>query len=1055
MNYSINGYKDNSADKNNSYNIIPGKSITMQGVSRSLTLVPIVNGQPQYDRKRVAKPGDSDIEFEDDVESVLELPYAQYGIGNLLNPRTFQQTMYPVENFNSSLDYSTGVAGNSYMENNMPNFQNPYINQNQVQTNLPSTNEELTPLSLQPKGIIAPDTQTPLDDNLRQQQEALQIKDNVQINNNRNRPFIGSINPYGGWNMENTATALGAFARDKNVLGTVASAGKLLLSGARNYFAGDAAMKTYRESQQEYEDKMQDAERTQGWHWMQKGGKIGKILTGNYITGDENNQNPNVEFERGEYAQLPNGHTMEVLGDRHSEGGELATLPEGSRVISDYLKIGSKLATYFKKEHGLNVKSGSTFSTVLDQYKRKIGLSKLIDEESGLMKKIADQDDVEFEGTRDINLEVLSKKVNEMKPQKEALEDKFNTFTNLVFERQEQSKEVEGNNFEKQQGGDIVDPAMGQTPPQSTDGQDPMPQQPQSEIEQLILAYSQITGQDPATIIQQLQEITDETQLQQVIQQMMQAVQQTELAPEQQQTANPTPVEQEQVEQPDEQNAEQFKKGGVYYAQTGMTPDQFNSFLTNYRWQPDYQYGDINSQKTSLGNVLNRMGIQYGNSDLNTQMSQDAFAGQAQNAFRNKYKATSDHYSSKVAGTQTGLQNALDSKLVTESQLKNLGVKVKDGKVLRGSKGIVPQDNEEKLTNLITKAGAEKPEAFKNYVDNNFVDNKWYFRFPDIKDVNFSDEKQRDEYIKNGDYKLVETVDNKPIYYSNKQGLYFSPNVGTPAKTDPNGTPTPMSDTSGKQGNGMQEFGNRDRNYDNGLPMLVPDQSNIAPNYIPTTLRQIGSVQANPIAISPEATIQELNRQYNTASNMITENNPYTAGSAQANLQAQTNNSINQAYSQAAIANAQDRRNVENINEERIQQRDTTNLGLMGQYEKEAIVGLDNYIQSWRNYIDNRNLQNVNNWNLENQRQAFNAVNDNYKIGSMGWYQTDESPIFYFTGMNGQPMAYNTRTKQTYEVSKKNQDGTKTKSTTETTTNPPRKQKGGLLLSKDIKNWLK
>ena len=85
MKYSTTGYKDNSPDKNNTRNIMPGNLITMKGVSKQLTLIPIVGGKPMYDRQRIAKPGDSDIQFESDVESVLELPYAKVGT-QLQNP---------------------------------------------------------------------------------------------------------------------------------------------------------------------------------------------------------------------------------------------------------------------------------------------------------------------------------------------------------------------------------------------------------------------------------------------------------------------------------------------------------------------------------------------------------------------------------------------------------------------------------------------------------------------------------------------------------------------------------------------------------------------------------------------------------------------------------------------------------------------------------------------------------------------------------------------------------------------------------------------------------
>ena len=75
------------------------------------------------------------------------------------------------------------------------------------------------------------------DFNVSQKKVSYQItKDNG--GKKTNGAFISPINPYGGWNMENTATALGAFAQDKNALGVVGASGKLLLSGTRNAFTG-------------------------------------------------------------------------------------------------------------------------------------------------------------------------------------------------------------------------------------------------------------------------------------------------------------------------------------------------------------------------------------------------------------------------------------------------------------------------------------------------------------------------------------------------------------------------------------------------------------------------------------------------------------------------------------------------------------------------------------------------------------------------------------------------------------------------------------------------
>lgn len=1163
-NFSITGYKDNSPDKNNIYNVIPGRNITMQGVSKQLTLIPIVNGQPQYDRKITAQPGDADIEFESDVEGVLEMPFAQFG--GMLNPYTFQNTMYPINNLDTALDYARGISGNSYAENSNQNFQNPYVNQ-QVASN--STMTGIPPMvnfSAPNQGDIIQGQQSYLqgvdnrartseldmgalpsvtgDDNQRQLQEAQQVKTNQQ---NRRQPFIGAINPYGGWNMENTAAALGAFAQDKNILGVAASAGKLLLSGARNYFSGAGARKVYNESLQEYEDKMQNAERNQGWHWLQKGGTIGKILTGNFIEGDESHPNPNTEVEKGEYVQTPDGSTMEVIGKKHADGGELLNMPGGTKVVSDYLKVGSKTATFFKKEHGLNIKSNNSFATVLDKYKKKIGLTDLLDEEAKLMDKLNAQEDVEFEGTKEINQQVLSEKINELQTQKSELEDKFENFTNIVFDKQEQTKDPGESNFEKQAGGKInyteknayikanysgvadkfknekLDPQIvisnlnnipsefqgadrkpdwmikrdnefrqgylyhaSKNPninyengkwvikrqaggeledPSGTIDQNaqPVEQQQGSEIQQLIMQYAQITGQDPSAIVQQLQSLPED-QLQAAIQEIMQTVQQAN-SPDQGAQTPQDPNQQVQdvnaYTQPEDDAQPQMKKGGkILYAQFGTTTpvSDFDTYRTNYTWDANYEYGNLSEQAKAIIPFLQRNGIPFNQDDLKTQAGMDRLAGLAQQAFRNNFRGVSNDYSSKVASTQQGLQTALDQGLVTQKDLKNLGVKVDKGQVLRGSKGLVPKDNEQKLVDLITTRGKDKPEAYNKYVDNNFVDNKWYFRNPNIRSVEFNSQKEIDDYVKKNGYDVIEDVNGNKIYNTDKQGLYFNPVIKgkqTPV-TDQSTTPTSAKTPDNPDPNAnINPLGNRDRNYDNGLPMAVPDQSNLPPNYLPTTLRQIGSVQANAIRISPEETIKELNRQYVTAANLASETNPYTSGAMQANLQAQTNNATNQAYSQAALANAQDERAVANTNEERILQRDATNLTLASQYEKEAITGLDNYIQSWRNFIDKRNLENLNNWNLENQRQAFNAVNDNFKIGSMGWYQTDENPYIYYNGMNGLPPQGNQRIRQSTETTRTNSDGSKTKSKSETTTNPGKKQKGGLLLSNNIKNWLK
>lgn len=1027
MKYSTTGYKDNSLDKDESSLIIPGRHITMKGVSRQLVLVPIVNGNPDYNRKVVANPGDDDIIFEEDVEGVMEMPYSQMGaqLGRYTSPY--------IQNF-----VDNQQQGIPPMINVNPPTLDEYANMGLTPSNPTAT---LYDQSLYNQSL-SNNTLNVGDENLRQKSMANSTDTDIdKAKDKKNEDFIGAFNPYGGWNMHSASQALGAFAQDKNILGTVGAAGKLVLEGARNVMAGAAGMKRFNETRNEYEDKINRKERERGWKWLRDGGTTGKLLTGNYIEGNDDHSSPNVEVEKKEYLQTPDGSTMEVLGKKHSEGGELLNMPEGTKVISDYLKIGSKLASYFKKEFGLNAKSSNSFATIMNMYRKKIGLTELIDDEEKLMNKIIKQDNVEFEGTRELNLQVLSEKVNEIKPKKEALESKFEVFTNLVFDKQEESKQDGGYNFNKQEGGEIVEPQpeMDQSSQEGT-----------SEIEQIILAFSQITGQDPSMIIQQLQQLP-ENEIESALQQMMQVVQQG--APSQE---DPNLEQQVQQEEP----TAFMQKAGV------IGRKEWEDYKEKYTFDPTYGFEDRLKNASKIIPFLNRFGIKYSDSDLSTEEGLDRLAGLAQNAARKQYSNLTNHYSSVVAPTQAGLQTALDNKLISESELKSLGVKTNKGKILRGSKNIVPKGNENKVRDIITKNGKENPDGYNKYVDTNFVDNKWYFRNPDIQKVRFDTQQELDDYVKQHDVSFDDN--NEKIYYSNKEGLYFTPIVGDNPTTSPNPNPTnPSGNILANQektnpSGDIDKLGNLDNEWDTGLPMSLPDQSNLPPNLLQPGLRQLGHVQANVIRVSPEETIKELNRQYNTASNLIAETNPYTTGAMMANLQAQTNNSTNQAYSQAAITNAQDERNVENINEERIQQRDVYNTGAINNFEQLSQTALQNYYDEWRGYIDKKNLENLNNYNTEMQRQGFNAVNDNYKIGSLGWYQTGESPIFY---ANGKAMMEDPKTGDIYELTKK-ADTKGNNSVTETTGKyrntkssrgtRTRGQKGGLLLSKDnLKKWLK
>lgn len=190
---------------------------------------------------------------------------------------------------------------------------------------------------------------------------------------------------------------------------------------------------------------------------FQKGGQY----QGNeYRTGldeemltDEQKQLLNSETEAGEYIQDPNtGNVAEIIGDKHSQGGEKMIMEQGERVLTDHTKLGAKNAKYIRDTYDLNVKAKNTYADTLDKLRSKSGLKKLITEEEGYIKQLEDQEKDGDETTQSINTKFLQEKLNEVKAKKEPIEVVRQAMFDDLYRIQEANKPQE-NQEEFQVGG--------------------------------------------------------------------------------------------------------------------------------------------------------------------------------------------------------------------------------------------------------------------------------------------------------------------------------------------------------------------------------------------------------------------------------------------------------------------------------------------------------------------------------------------------------------------------------------------------------------------------
>lgn len=1208
------GYKRYSPDKNQKSLLIPSRHITMQDVDIPLRLVPVIKGEPDYTKSVVARPGDKDIVFGDDVESVLEIPLHQigdmvqgyngfdsfnsYGYDyNVPNPQMYNMlTGLPAKSIvaDPSQNYSgesQGLVGNSTYRLStqpyrFPNTSEPKSLSEQYGPNLTIGQDSKTQglvnwkpndlvadgenLSYLKRGVdaglkfTAPKNLSEINSVVKEA-EKVPTETTVTVEG-RGDHWIGGFNPYTGWNMQNAAQAAGRYFTEGRMVPGIAAVGKFAFEGIRNYMSGRANALREREARNEYNARIgrdQSPNNIKKWRffkeggvqYMKGGGRVGRLLTGNYIDGGSNDgTHANAELEDGEYFKTPQNETYQVIGKKHSEGGEKLNLEQGTEVVSDYLKIGSKLATYFKKHFDLNVAPSNTFATVVDKFKKKIGLTKLLEEEGEIMKKIYDQENTSHEATKDLNLQVLSDKVNKLQPQKEKLEDMLNNFMDVIFDRQEETKELEGNGYKKQEGGVQEEPSV-QEGGRDLGGEE--------QLVQLIQMYAEMNGIDPQALMQQLQSLP-ENEFQMAVQQMIETVQsaqQGEQSPAPQEggqtmeegdvrmllqafaeksgksveevfqifseipdnekqvvledmrayvsgeAAEPVPAEEgqptmqqggvmggedevtqlinaysqlsgvspeelisqlqqlpeDQLQAALEQMSQQitgssgsegqqqgfYKEGGrheVKKYQEGDTvdhrmytdPSAFLELMAKGEYRPTYQYRDLKGYGPRLRDIFGGLGLKYGT--YNTQADYDKAAALFQQTYLDRNPELARHYSQRIDATQQGLQYLLDNKVVDANKLKGYGLKIYNGKVGIGSLGGMNEEGKKYVADAVTKMYADETEAGKKiaegYTGNNFFDKKFYFRAPRIHNVGFKTEQERDEWLKKQGYELVSDKDGNKVYYSNVRGEYLQPHIGevkdgklvkpdgTVVSTDPENPENPDPNE------GLKKFGDKDLRYSYDAPRL-PVPTDYQPTLMTPSLRHIGHVQADHFAVSPESAVQGIIANSRTTSDLMSQTNPYTSAFGQSDLFAKTNKAIADAHAKSEMLNQQDKRNVDNLNEQRILARDSYNIGATDRYEQLAQTALQGFIQEQQNVKDRFDLIQTNNYNTTNQVMASNAINPFFQITGGGWRMVADPHEFMLRQLGlykEDPSSNKSATKTTKTTT--NADGSKTTTTT-------------------------
>lgn len=737
-------------------------------------------------------------------------------------------------------------------------------------------------------------------------------------------------------------------------------------------------------------------------------------MTGEYLQQQpmEANIQPNAEVEHKEYVQHPDGQVQQVEGRKHESGGERVALEPGTNIISDNLKLGARNAKVLNNEYNLNLKAGDTYATAINKYTKKIGIKDLNDQQEEYFNKLKKDAKTRNEDASELNNQFLSEKINGIEQKKALLENLRSSFTDYVYSLQQESKtprttEVDSKKKELPTSEEIaramqmaeesfepVDNPQEETqeaPMMEDGGQLPL-FAGGGEIERfashLGVDYNSIVDKLAHTVRNKdinldyiygyLRELSpykeDLPETFSVFKKNTKLGRtfgdETSLKKDIESFNNPTKTE--PLKTPSSNGSKPKERTFVKNSGKPLNSnDYINTHLKEAKSDPEFDYGNLTEQEKWWGYLGDLYGMDLSKYDLKTQKGQDALAKDMQDAASNKFSKTIQHFSLNVPPTQLGLQAALDNNLITETRLKELGVKVNKGKILKGSMDGVSKANVKTLTSEIKTNGEKNPEGLKAYVGTNFNDGMAYYRFPEINNVEFDNQEAVDKAIKDNGFEEVEDVNGNKVYFSKKDGQYFIPTIKSateepPKKTDPNNEQTAFNKFSAP----------RPKTYKR--PML-PDMSLEPPRPMDAHMKSEHRYDViDPTLLNPDRQLTEIYRSNNAAAAQLDGLTDTQRASALMNLTANTQNVAANSIAGIEAQNAQELARVQQNNNQIMNHEEDQRVADALDYEKRQFTAKALTDQDRDDFFEKNREIRIKRFNYLHKDKMINSMIENF-----------------------------------------------------------------------------
>lgn len=763
-------------------------------------------------------------------------------------------------------------------------------------------------------------------------------------------------------------------AKKINTLTGVAAGASGLLDIFKNIYQGMGIQKRQNQWSENYWQDQRDLQKSE-YKPLKDGGEIPlfryggtfldipyeKMAINEYIGGlpEAMEDLANAEIENEEWIIDPEKNVKKAMGFTHEDGGIKTVLQPGTKVVSDNLKIGAKLAKEINNQLDLGVRLNHTYAEVIDKYNVKIGLAEKNAELEKLYKKLKENDEIKNESTKRVNEAFLMKEIREEEQERQRLLEARAVFANKIYTKQQESKlekfenggMFKGGNFEalckkynltKEQGLEMLK--------QYEDGGEELPQeQPQQigeeQINQLLQMYAQMVNIPQEQLVEQFLGMTEE-QIQGEVERMASELQQAQL----------------------------MENGGKVKSYENGNPPTIQEILNQYQTKPDYSYSE--ESLPQMKERLKMAASEWGLDELIIQQIDKAKNISDLNDIAGKMQDKVDpniasDFGLKIAPTRTGLQYIQKK---SEKELQDIYGKDLANKIKNAKSGSFKNFSPSEVDTITSKT----QEAFRNdkeYAFQNFKDKEWFFRYPTVKPAEFNSKQEYDNYL-NAERAAGRTIKNSKgeelvVAPNDKTGLYIK------LTYKENNTPTTPTITNPLENKKIEQKYNQDfsdlqkmiqtsGNLNQGM-LFVPNTPNLPPDGIfPHIKREYRTELVDPMAISPESVLRENYRTQASANESIEDMPIGMRGAANANLTAITQENNAKAILEAERFNAQNKQQVEQLNVQLNNQDEMMRYNEIPRYEALQLTAMEKTKNDLYNYF---------NAGIQNQADRYNYIN--------------------------------------------------------------------------------